>query len=124
MLTNAAARDTSFWSEFSELEMDRVDDVYILSRSMTEISADVNEVLSQMGGFIGGASEGEYRPNSPNSLTICRTKSRCGMVAHWHAVFAIVGAVRDAAKSTGKQVELDLSRQRNELDNNIHSADF
>ncbi len=53
MLTNAAAGDTSFWSEFSELEMDRYDDVNILSRSMTEISADVNEVLSQMGGFIG-----------------------------------------------------------------------
>src|SRR5262249_5160882 len=43
MLTSAAAGDTSFWSEFSELEMDRYDDVNILSRSMTEISADVNE---------------------------------------------------------------------------------
>src|SRR5262249_505947 len=53
MLTSAAAGDTSFWSEFSELEMDRYDDVNILSRSMTEISADVNEVLSQLGGFIG-----------------------------------------------------------------------
>jgi len=41
MLTSAAAGDTSFWGEFSELEMDRYDDVNILSRSMTEISADV-----------------------------------------------------------------------------------
>src|SRR5215472_16145925 len=38
MLTSAAAGDTSFWGEFSELEMDRYDDVNILSRSMTEIS--------------------------------------------------------------------------------------
>jgi len=34
MLTSAAAGDTSFWSEFSELEMDRYDDFNILSRSM------------------------------------------------------------------------------------------
>src|SRR6266849_8189169 len=40
MLTSAAAGDTSFWSEFSELEMDRYDDFNILSRSMAEISAD------------------------------------------------------------------------------------
>src|SRR5947199_327356 len=53
MLTSAAAGDTSFWSEFSELEMDRYDDFNILSRSMAEISADVNEVLSQLAGFIG-----------------------------------------------------------------------
>src|SRR5260370_567468 len=53
MLTSAAAGDTSFWSEFSELEMDRYDDFNILSRSMAEISADVNEVLSQLEGFIG-----------------------------------------------------------------------
>src|SRR5205807_771125 len=53
MLTSAAAGDKSFWSEFSELEMDRYDDFNILSRSMAEISADVNEVLSQLEGFIG-----------------------------------------------------------------------
>src|SRR6266849_6380656 len=44
-LTSAAAGDGSFWSDFSELEMDRYDDFNILSRSMSEISADVNEVL-------------------------------------------------------------------------------
>jgi integrase/recombinase XerD len=52
-LTSAASGDKSFWSEFSELEMDRYDDFNILSRSMAEISADVNEVLSQLEGFIG-----------------------------------------------------------------------
>ena len=39
--------------EFSELEMDRYDDVNILSRSLTEISADVTEVLTQLEGFMG-----------------------------------------------------------------------
>ncbi len=44
MLTSAAAGEASYLEEFSELEMDRYDDFNILSRSMTEISADVNEV--------------------------------------------------------------------------------
>src|SRR6185437_6653498 len=39
-------------SEFSELELDRYDDFNILSRSLTEISADISEVLSQLGGFV------------------------------------------------------------------------
>src|SRR5208282_1098632 len=39
--------------EFSELELDRYDDFNILSRSLTEISADVNEVLTQLDGFLG-----------------------------------------------------------------------
>src|SRR5204863_8174469 len=38
-------RDSGDASEFSELEMDRYDDYNILSRSLTEISADVTEVL-------------------------------------------------------------------------------
>jgi len=42
LLTNAAAGEGPYLEEFSELEMDRYDDFNILSRSMTEISADVN----------------------------------------------------------------------------------
>ena len=38
--------------EFSDLEMDRYDDFNILSRSLTEISADVTEVLTQLEGFM------------------------------------------------------------------------
>ena len=39
-------------AEFSELEMDRYDDFAILSRSLTEISADITEVLTQLDGFV------------------------------------------------------------------------
>src|SRR5260221_9339293 len=49
------------WLDFSELEMDRYDDFSILSRSLTEISADISEVLSQLWGFVcrvgGGIGE-------------------------------------------------------------------
>src|SRR6202022_1579512 len=39
-------------AEFSELELDRYDDFNIRSRSLTEISADITEVLTQLDGFV------------------------------------------------------------------------
>ena len=118
MLTNAAAGDTSFWSEFSELEMDRYDDVNILSRSMTEISADVNEVLSQMGGFIGRV-EGDIDEFTKLAHHLQDEITAARMVPIGTLYSRLSRAVRDAAKSTGKQVDLDLSGSETELDNNI-----
>src|ERR1700730_8199078 len=43
----ASAPASGGWLDFSELEMDRYDDFNILARSLTEISADISEVLSQ-----------------------------------------------------------------------------
>jgi len=61
-------------ADFSELEMDRYDDFNILSRSLTEISADITEVsnaarrLRPPGGF-------RHRMSSPSSLIACRMRS-------------------------------------------------
>src|SRR6266699_3516303 len=118
MLTNAAAGDTSFWSEFSELEMDRYDDVNILSRSMTEISADVNEVLSQMGGFIGRV-EGDIDEFTKLAHHLQDEITAARMVPIGTLYSRLSRAVRDAANSTGKHVEMDLSGSETELDNNI-----
>jgi chemosensory pili system protein ChpA (sensor histidine kinase/response regulator) len=118
MLTSAAAGDTSFWSEFSELEMDRYDDVNILSRSMTEISADVNEVLSQLGGFIGRV-EGDIDEFSKLAHHLQDEITAARMVPIGTLYSRLSRAVRDAAKSTGKLVELDLFGSETELDNNI-----
>ena len=118
MLTNSAAGDTSFWNDFSELEMDRYDDVNILSRSMTEISADVNEVLSQMGGFIGRVeSDIDEFTKLAHHLQDEITAARMVPIGTLHS--RLSRAVRDAAKSTGKEVELELSGSETELDNNI-----
>jgi chemosensory pili system protein ChpA (sensor histidine kinase/response regulator) len=118
MINNAAAGDTSFWNDFSELEMDRYDDVNILSRSMTEISADVNEVLSQMGGFIGRVeSDIDEFTKLAHHLQDEITAAR--MVPIGTLYSRLSRAVRDAANSTGKQVDLDLSGSETELDNNI-----
>jgi len=118
MLASAAAGDTSFWSEFSELEMDRYDDVNILSRSMTEISADVNEVLSQLGGFIGRV-EGDIDEFTKLAHHLQDEITAARMVPIGTLYSRLSRAVRDAAKSTGKLVELDLFGSETELDNNI-----
>jgi chemosensory pili system protein ChpA (sensor histidine kinase/response regulator) len=118
MINNAAAGDTSFWNDFSELEMDRYDDVNILSRSMTEISADVNEVLAQMGGFIGRV-EGDIDEFTKLAHHLQDEITAARMVPIGTLYSRLSRAVRDAANSTGKQVQLDLSGSETELDNNI-----
>jgi chemosensory pili system protein ChpA (sensor histidine kinase/response regulator) len=118
MLTSAAAGDTSFWSEFSELEMDRYDDFNILSRSMAEISADVNEVLSQLQGFIGRV-EGDIDEFTKLAHHLQDEITAARMVPIGTLYSRLSRAVRDAANSTGKHVELDLSGSETELDNNI-----
>lgn len=118
ILTSAAAGDSSFWSEFSELEMDRYDDVNILSRSMAEISADVNEVLGQLGGFIGRV-EGDIDEFTKLAHHLQDEITAARMVPIGTLYSRLSRAVRDAAKSADKIVELDLAGSETELDNNI-----
>ncbi|HEY2459453.1 MAG TPA: response regulator [Candidatus Acidoferrum sp.] len=118
MLTSAAAGDTSFWSEFSELEMDRYDDFNILSRSMAEISADVNEVLTQLEGYIGRV-EGDIDDFTKLAHHLQDEFTAARMVPIGTLYSRLSRAVRDAAQSSGKQVDLDLSGSETELDNNI-----
>src|SRR6201986_5315540 len=118
MLQSSAAGEAGYLDDFSELEMDRYDDVNILSRSMTEISADVNEVLSQMGGFIGRV-EGDIDEFTKLAHHLQDEITAARMVPIGTLYSRLSRAVRDAANSTGKQVELDLSGSETELDNNI-----
>ena len=117
-LSSAASGDTSFWSEFSDLEMDRYDDFNILSRSMAEISADVNEVLSQLEGFIGRV-EGDIDEFTKLAHHLQDEITAARMVPIGTLYSRLSRAVRDAAKSAGKLVDLDLSGSETELDNNI-----
>jgi chemosensory pili system protein ChpA (sensor histidine kinase/response regulator) len=118
LLSSAAAGESSFWSEFSELEMDRYDDFNILSRSMAEISADVNEVLSQLEGFIGRV-EGDIDEFTKLAHHLQDEITAARMVPIGTLYSRLSRAVRDAAKSTSKEVELDLTGSETELDNNI-----
>jgi chemosensory pili system protein ChpA (sensor histidine kinase/response regulator) len=117
-LTSAAAGDTSFWSDFSELEMDRYDDFNILSRSMAEISNDVNEVLSQLQGFIGRV-EGDIDEFTKLAHHLQDEFTAARMVPIGTLYSRLSRAVRDAAKSADKHVDLDLGGSETELDNSI-----
>ncbi|HWC15619.1 MAG TPA: response regulator [Terriglobales bacterium] len=105
-------------SEFSELEMDRYDDYNILSRSLTEISADVTEVLTQLDGFVRRVdSDIDEFTELAHRLQDEITQAR--MVPIGNLYTRISRTVRDAAKAAGKQVELSLSGAETELDNSI-----
>src|SRR6202007_3276484 len=104
--------------EFSELEMDRYDDVNILSRSLTEISADVNVVLTQLESFMGRVdSDIDEFTKLAHHLQDEITAAR--MVPIGNLYTRLSRTVRDAAKASGKPVELILEGAETELDNNI-----
>jgi len=105
-------------SEFSELEMDRYDDFGILSRSLTEISADITEVLTQLDGFVRKIdSDIDEFTNLAHRLQDEITQSR--MVPIGNLYSRISRTVRDAARASDKQVTLSLVGAETELDNNI-----
>src|SRR5208282_97018 len=86
--------------EFSELEMDRYDDFNILSRSLTEISADVTEVLTQLEGFMGRVDTDideftKLAHHLQDEITAAR------MVPIGNLYTRLSRTVRDASKATG-----------------------
>ena len=117
-LASAAAGEASFFDDFSELEMDRYDDFNILSRSMAEISADVNEVLTQLQGYIGRV-EGDIDEFTKLAHHLQDEFTAARMVPIGTLYSRLSRAVRDAAQSANKQVELDFVGNETELDNNI-----
>lgn len=105
-------------AEFSELEMDRYDDFNILSRSLTEISADITEVLTQLDGFVRRVdSDIDEFTKLAHRLQDEITQAR--MVPVGNLYTRLSRTVRDAAKAVNKRVELTLAGAETELDNNI-----
>jgi chemosensory pili system protein ChpA (sensor histidine kinase/response regulator) len=105
-------------SEFSELEMDRYDDFGILSRSLTEISADITEVLTQLDGFVRRV-DGDIDEFTKLAHRLQDEITQARMVPIGNLFTRIARTVRDAAKASNKQVELVLGGAETELDNNI-----
>ncbi|HUJ41743.1 MAG TPA: hybrid sensor histidine kinase/response regulator [Candidatus Acidoferrales bacterium] len=104
--------------EFSDLEMDRYDDFNILSRSLTEISADVNEVLTQLDGFLGRV-EGDIGEFTKLAHNLQDEITQARMVPIGHLSTRLSRTVREAAKETGRMVDFALEGEATELDNNI-----
>ena len=121
-LTSAAAGDGLF-DDFSELEMDRYDDFNILSRSMAEISADVNEVLTQLEGYIGRV-EGDIDEFTKLAHHLQDEFTAARMVPIGTLYSRLSRAVRDAASVRRQTSRSRLRRQRNRTRQQHHSADF
>ena len=104
--------------EFSDLEMDRYDDFNILSRSLTEISADVSEVLMQLEGFMGRVdSDIDEFTKLAHHLQDEITAAR--MVPIGNLYTRLSRTVRDAAKAVNRPVDIVLEGADTLLDNNI-----
>ena len=105
-------------SEFSELEMYRYDDFGILSRSLTEISADITEVLNQLDSFVRRV-DGDIDEFTKLAHRLQDEITQARMVPIGGLFTRITRTVRDAAKASNKKVELSLAGAETELDNNI-----
>jgi chemotaxis protein histidine kinase CheA/ActR/RegA family two-component response regulator len=119
----AHAFDASL-AEFSELEMDRYDDFSILARSLTEISADITEILSQLEAFARRAdSDIDEYTKLAHRLEGEITEARRVPIGNLYT--RLSRTMREAAKAVGKQIELELVGAETELDTNIvqHVAD-
>ena len=103
---------------FSDLEMDRYDDFNILARSLAEISADVTEVLSQLENFMSRVdSDIDEFTKLAHHMQDEITRARMVPIGNLHT--RLSRTVRDAAKATGKPVDLVFEGAETELDNNI-----
>ena len=111
------AHDPSL-AEFSELEMDRYDEFNILSRSLTEISADITEVLSQLDGFVRRV-DGDIDEFTKLAHRLQDEITQARMVPIGNLYTRIARTARDAAKASNKLIELQLEGAETELDNNI-----
>ena len=98
--------------------MDRYDDFGILSRSLTEISADITEVLTQLDGFVRRV-DGDIDEFTKLAHRLQDEITQSRMVAIGNLYTRLSRAVRDAANAAGKRVELVLAGAETELDNNI-----
>jgi chemosensory pili system protein ChpA (sensor histidine kinase/response regulator) len=103
---------------FAELEFDRYDDIGILARSVTEMSADVAEVQSQHANLLRTIREDTVQVQR---LTAALRKeiTRARMVPIGRLFARVAQQVREAARATGKAVTLTVSGESAEVDNGI-----
>ena len=107
-----------FAHDFEELEFDRYDDFNILSRRVSEVSADVGEVHNQLAALVRAVREDAAQVQRLTwGLRGEITRSRLVRIG---TLFArSVRQVRAVARDAGKSVDLQLAGEGVELDNTI-----
>jgi chemosensory pili system protein ChpA (sensor histidine kinase/response regulator) len=103
---------------FAELEFDRYDDVNVLARSVTEMSADVAEVQSQHVTLLRSIREDSAQIQR---LTAALRKeiTRARMVPIGRLFTRVAQQVREAARAADKTVGLTVRGESAEVDNGV-----
>ncbi len=108
---------------FSELELDRYDDFNILARSLVEIAADAEEIVTQIDGHFGSFSEEAVQfTNITRQLQENVAQTR--MVPLEQLMRRLRRAVRDACSSEGKTVDFVAEGADNRVDKYISDQLF
>jgi chemotaxis protein histidine kinase CheA/ActR/RegA family two-component response regulator len=102
-------------SDFGGLEFDRYDDFNILARRMAEVSTDVGEVMAQLSGAIKKARE-DMGLLQRLTLDMRDEIARARIVPIGTPFTRFKRAVREMARTTGKDVELVTSGEQTEVD--------
>jgi chemosensory pili system protein ChpA (sensor histidine kinase/response regulator) len=103
---------------FAELEFDRYDDVNVLARSVTEMSADLAEVQSQHAVLLRSIRDDSAQVQR---LTAALRKeiTRARMVPIGRLFTRVAQQVREAARASDKTVGLIVRGESAEVDNSI-----
>ena len=111
------------WSGFSDLELDRYEDVNILARSLTEGSTDLHELFGQLAGGLGSlADDSDTLGTIVSGIQSEVTRSR---MVPLDVVFSRLQLpVRDAAQREGREVRIETSGTDVHLDKTIVDALF
>jgi chemosensory pili system protein ChpA (sensor histidine kinase/response regulator) len=124
---SALASDTmqtgTLWSAFSDLELDRYDDVNVLARGLAEITDDVNDMNTDLVRELRGfADDSDAFSAIVNGIQSEITRAR---MIPLESLFARLRLpVRDAAEREGKEVRVVNQGEEVSLDKTIADALF
>lgn len=105
-------------SDFGALEFDKYDDFNILSRRISEVTADIGESMSQLSGSIRHAHE-DMGQLQQLTLGMRDEIARARMVPIGTPFTRFRRAVREMVRTTGKEVTLVTSGEHTEVDTNV-----
>jgi chemosensory pili system protein ChpA (sensor histidine kinase/response regulator) len=111
-------RDDQQSGDFMDLEFDRYDDFNLLSRKLTEITNDMNEIMNELSGFfdsfeIDTARISGITTNLQDEITLAR------MVEIDRLYQMFQRPVRDLSRDENKQVNLVVSGGETKIDKTI-----
>jgi chemosensory pili system protein ChpA (sensor histidine kinase/response regulator) len=118
-----ATPDTTAWGAFGELELDRYEDVHVLSRSLAEITSDFNEIYGQLTrGLATLTDDSDVFGSIVSGIQTEVTRAR--MVPMDILFTRLRLPIRDAAAREAKDVRVATQGEEVHLDKTIADALF